>query len=179
LCADRHPGSRQPGWPLFTALSSSLSSPHDTQRRLLVRAPVLEAFVYDKRSGRKLRKTFTNLAEAKTWRQDALVGVQRQTMRAPSSVTVRDAWNDWVTAAEAGSIRNRNGDAYKPSALRGYQQSMRNHVLEDLGALKISDVRRSDVQALANRLLQRGVRREHGQERHHAATRPIPPRCRA
>jgi len=33
-------------------------------------APSYEAWVYSKRDNRKIRKTFHNLAEAKTWRAD-------------------------------------------------------------------------------------------------------------
>jgi integrase len=116
-------------------------------------SPSYEAFVSVKADGRKLRKTFPTISAAKAWRRDALVAVARHELRAPSSVTVREAWNAWLNSARAGTIRSRNGGAYKPSALRGYEQSMDNHVLPDLGALKIGDVRRSHVQALAERLL--------------------------
>ena len=121
------------------------------------RCTTLEAFVFDKRSDRKLRKTFTNVAEAKAWRQDALVGVRRQTLRAPSAQTVREAWDAWLADARSGTVRNRNGHAYKPSALRGYEQSMRNHVLDEIGAAKLSDVRRAHLQTLANRLVGDGL----------------------
>jgi integrase len=56
-----------------------------------------------------------------------------------------------------GSIRTRSGDKYKPSTLRGYEQALRDHILPDLGAAKLSDVARADVQDLADRLLAKGL----------------------
>ncbi len=56
-----------------------------------------------------------------------------------------------------GSIRTRSGDAYKPSALRGYEQALRTRILPELGAAKLSEVGRTDVQNLADRLLALGL----------------------
>ena len=78
-------------------------------------------------------------------------------MRAPSQTTLREAAHAWLAGAADGSIRTRSGDPYKPSALRGYEQAVRNHVLPDLGAAKLSEIARSDVQDLADRLLARGL----------------------
>jgi hypothetical protein len=117
------------------------------------RCTTYEAFVYSKTDGRKIRKTFSALSEAKTWRQDAIVAVRRHELQAPSPTTVREAWDHWIAGAEAGVILTRGGDIYKPSALRGYRQSMENHVLPDLGSLRLGDVRRVHVQGFANRLL--------------------------
>ena len=69
--------------------------------------------------GRRIRKTFPTLAAAKAWRADATVAVGRGTMRAPTPTKLRDAWTEWEDGAEAGTIRNRSGDPYKPSTLRG------------------------------------------------------------
>jgi integrase len=115
-----------------------------------------EAFVSVAADGRKLRKTFSNISEAKAWRRDASAAVARHELRAPSSVTVREAWDEWIGEAERGAIRGRGGSAYKPSVLRSYRLSMEKHVLPELGALKIGEVRRAHVQALADRLLGRG-----------------------
>jgi len=78
-------------------------------------------------------------------------------MRAPSQTTLREAAQAWFAGAQDGSIRTRSGDRYKPSALRGYEQALRNHLLPDLGAAKLSEIARSDVQDLADRLLARGL----------------------
>ena len=46
---------------------------------------------------------------------------------------------------------------YKPAALRGYEADLRRYVLDDLGAHRLSDVRRGDLQALVDRLLGKGL----------------------
>jgi hypothetical protein len=82
------------------------------------RCSTLEAFVYDKRTDRKLRKTFTNVAEAKAWRQDTLVGVRHGAVRATSSVTLREKADALIDGMKAGTVRTRSGDPYKPSVAR-------------------------------------------------------------
>lgn len=115
-----------------------------------------EAFVSVATDGRKLRKSFSSLTEAKAWRRDAGAAVARHELRAPSSLTVRESWETWHAEAIAGKIHGRGGVPYKPSVLRSYRLSMDKHVLPDLGALKVSELRRAHVQALADRLLARG-----------------------
>ena len=61
-------------------------------------------------------------------------------MRAPTATTLREAWDAWLAGARDGSIRNRSGDTYKPSVLRGYETSMRLRVLPDLGGARLSDI---------------------------------------
>ncbi|WP_217923645.1 tyrosine-type recombinase/integrase [Miltoncostaea oceani] len=78
-------------------------------------------------------------------------------MRAPSATTVREAGEAWVAGAREGTVRNRSGDRYKPSVIRGYEASLRRRILPDFGARRLSDVRRSDVQDLADRLLAEGL----------------------
>jgi len=77
-------------------------------------------------------------------------------MRAPSAGTLQDAAEAWILGAREGTIRTRSGDRYKPSALRGYEASLRNRILPELGAARLSDVRRTDVQDLVDRLLAEG-----------------------
>lgn len=125
-------------------------------REASCRCSSFEAFVSVPADGRKLRKTFSNVSEAKAWRRDALAAVARQELRAPSSITVRETWDAWLAEAKAGTIRGRGGSPYKPSVLRSYGLSMEKHVLPELGALKIGEVRRVHVQALADRLLAGG-----------------------
>jgi integrase len=58
----------------------------------------------------------------------------------------------WLTGAREGTVRNRSGDRFKPSVLRGYEQGLRLHVLPDLGAQKLSRIATTDLQALVDRL---------------------------
>jgi integrase len=116
-----------------------------------------EAAVFDPKAGRKLRRSFPNLAAARSWRADAEQGVRRGTIRASEPVTVNDAADQLVAGMEAGSVRTRSGDVYKPSAIRGYRAGLDSYVRQDLGAMRLQDVRRRHVQALADRLVAEGL----------------------
>jgi len=120
-------------------------------------SPAYQAHVWSAREQKRIRKTFSTLADAKAWRAEALVALRRGTMRARTAVTLRQAWDAWLAGAREGSVRNRSGDAYKPSVLRGYEASMRLRVLPELGGARLSDVTRVSVQDLADRMLAHGL----------------------
>ncbi len=111
-----------------------------------------EASVYLKREGRKVRKTFPTLAAARSWRAEASVMASRGGLRAPKPTTLREAWTAWHEGAKAGTVLNRSGNPFKPSALRGYEGAMRRRVLPELGGAKLANIQRADLQALVNRL---------------------------
>jgi|SRR5579862_4282098 len=119
--------------------------------------PAFQAWVWSKRDGKKIKESFPSPAAAKAWRADALSGLNRGTLRAPSQVTLREAADAWLEGAREGQIRNRSGDAYKPSAIRGYDAALRNRILKDLGAHKLSEIRRVDLQDLVDRLVAEGL----------------------
>jgi integrase len=120
-------------------------------------SPSYQANVWSSRDRARIRKTFPTLAAAKSWRAEATVALNRGEMRAPSRVTVRDAGEAWIASARNGTIRTRSGDRYKPSSIRGYEAAFRTRILPDLGARRLSDIRRSDVQDLVDRLLAEGL----------------------
>ena len=60
-------------------------------------------------------------------------GVVKIIRRMPKRTTIRQAWEEWLSGAEAGTVRNRSGDPFKPSALRAYRGAMRLRVLPELG----------------------------------------------
>jgi integrase len=119
--------------------------------------PTYQAHVWSAREKKRIRKTFATLAAARAWRHDALVALRRGTMKAPTRQTVREAADAWLLGARDGSVRNRSGDRYKPSALRGYEQAFRLRVVPDLGGLRLSEVTRNDVQDLVDRLVGDGA----------------------
>src|SRR3954451_24901689 len=119
-------------------------------------SPSYRAEVWSQRDGRKIRKTCRTLAEAKAWRADAMREVRLGTRRASAPVTVAVAAEAWLTGARSGAIRNRSGDAYKPSSIRGYEESLRIRVLPELGSRRLDTITRSDLQGLVDRLLAEG-----------------------
>lgn len=119
--------------------------------------PSYEAWAWSKRDGFKVRRTFTNHAEAKRWRTTLLKAAQDNSLRKPSSILVRQATDEWVRLAEEGSIRNRSGDAYKPSALRGIRQAFALRIVPAIGTKRLSEVTRSDAQTLVSRWQAEGL----------------------
>jgi integrase len=111
-----------------------------------------EAWVFLNREGKKVSKTFRTEAEAKSWRSDAQAVARRGGLRIPTKTTMREAWEAWLRGAKDGTTSNRSGDAFKPSALRAYEGAMRREVLPALGDVRLSDLRRADLQAFADRL---------------------------
>lgn len=113
--------------------------------------------VWSERDRQPIRKTFPSRAAAQAWREDAKVALRQGALRAPSPVTIREAAEVWMRGAKEGAIRNRSGDRYKPSTLRGYERSLQLRVLPVLGDVRLSDLRRSQVQDLADSLLAQGA----------------------
>lgn len=118
--------------------------------------PRYEASAYLAKQRRKIRRNFASLAEARNWRADAHVAIRRGTLGAQTQRTLRDAASAWLAGAEAGTIRTRSGDEYKPSTLRSYQASLDARILPDYGSGKLSDLGRLDVQGLVDQMLADG-----------------------
>ena len=110
-----------------------------------------EAWVYSPRDGRKIRRTFANYAEARSWRADAKRQIDQGVLRAPAQQTLRQAAETWLAGAERGEVRNRSGDPYKPSTLRGYRHALEERVLPLIGGEKLSAITTSDLQLLVDR----------------------------
>jgi integrase len=146
--------SQTPGITVRHARSCTQPADHAPNARC---TPSFQAHVWDRRSGKRIRKTFPTLAAARVWRQDAVPALRKGTMRAPSSTTLRAAWDAWLAGAKAGTIENRSGDRYKPSAIRGYEQAMRIRILDELGTLKLSEVSRLALQDLVDRWKAHGL----------------------
>jgi integrase len=115
--------------------------------------PSYRAEVFDRRTSKRIRRTFPTLAAAKAWRADAQSEVRKGVMRGPSGTTLREAAEAWLSGARDGSIRNRSGDKYKPSAIAAYDAALRNRVLPDLGGHRLEDIDRATIQGWIDRLL--------------------------
>lgn len=115
--------------------------------------PSYEAFAFDRRTGRKVRRTFRSLAEAKSWRRDAQQALEAGTITSERTPRLREAALALVAGMRDGAIRTSSGERYKPSAIRSYDESLRLHVLPELGDVRLADLRRSHVVRLAKSLL--------------------------
>jgi len=116
-----------------------------------------EAWVWSKKDGKKIRKRFDREADAKSWRADALNAIGKGQLRAPKPTTIAQAWDEWHAGAKEGTIRNRSGDEFKPSAIRSYERAMRLRVLPDFGPRKLAELTPPDLQDLVDRLLADGL----------------------
>ena len=119
--------------------------------------PAYEAAVYLARDHRQIRKSFPTLAAARAWRADSTTAVRKGAMRSPTATTLRETADVFLAGAKDGTIRNRSGDVFKPSVIRGYERALRDRILPDLGARRLGDVSRFDLQDLADRLLADGL----------------------
>lgn len=116
-------------------------------------SPSWEAWVWDARAGKKIRRTFPTEAAAKAWRLDTGKGVQQRTVSAAPTSTLRKAGELLVVGMRSGAIRRRGGEEYKPSVIAGYEDVLRLHVYPVLGDRMISAISRNDVQDLVERLI--------------------------
>jgi integrase len=109
-----------------------------------------QANVWSNAERKRIRKTFPTLAAAKSWRRDALRGIEKGTMRAPMQETLEKVAETWLADAEDGKVLNRSGEPYKPSVLRSYRDSLRLHVYPTLGSVRASSITRFHLQALVD-----------------------------
>lgn len=116
-----------------------------------------EAWVYDARAGKKIRRTFATQASAKSWRADASSALGKGELRAATPQTVRDAGEKLIAGMTDGSVLNRSGRRYKPSVIRSYRASLERHVYPDLGARKLASITYPDLQDLVDRLAAKGL----------------------
>jgi integrase len=115
--------------------------------------PSYDVWVWSQRDGKKLYRTFKTQAEAKRWRAEASTKVGRGEMRAPGKTTLREAGEALIEGMKTGKVLRSNGRPFKPSTVRGYEDSLRKHVYRDLGGAPIGKLQRRDIQRLVDRLL--------------------------
>ena len=118
--------------------------------------PTYQASVWSARESKRIRKTFTTMAEARAWRSETQAGVRRGTLRAPAHTTVHEAADELIAGMKSGRVRTRSGDVYKPSAIRSYAATLRDHVVPRIGRTRLGDVQHRDVQRIADDLLADG-----------------------
>ena len=121
------------------------------------RGSTFRASVWSGRDGKLVKKTFPTMAAAKGWRRDALRDLEQGRLRPPDPLTVEQAAEGFLEGARDGSIRDRSGRTYKPSTVRGYERVLRLRVLPTIGDVRLTELRRTEVQALVDRLAADGL----------------------
>jgi integrase len=119
--------------------------------------PTYQGQVWDARAGKRLTRSFATITAARQWRQDAAAALRAGTLTADRGPTLEEAADDWLGAARAGIVRNRSGETYKPSALRGYAQVLRLHVLPALGQERLREIDLPQLQRFVDRLAADGL----------------------
>jgi integrase len=115
-----------------------------------------EAFVYDPREQKKIRKTFKQRGEAKSWRGEAKKAVDQGALRSMprDDRTLGEALAELVEGMKKGRIRPRGKESYKPNTIRSYERALRVHIEpRPIAKLKVARVRKSDVEHLVEELL--------------------------
>jgi integrase len=118
-----------------------------------------QAYVYDKRAGKILRKTFPTLTAAKQWRRDAIHALEHGDTATlnPSKRTVADALDALTTGMEDCTVLDRSGRRYRPATVRSYRQASKTYLTPALGHLRLGEVQRGDVQRMVDKLHAKGM----------------------
>jgi integrase len=115
------------------------------------------AEVYSEADKKKIRETFPNVTEANTWRADHLTAAKNGSLRTPTATTIAQAAQVLLTGARDGSIPAAGGGRFKPATIRGYEVSLRKRLLPAFGHVRLSELRRGDVQDFADMLTAEGL----------------------
>lgn len=108
------------------------------------------------REDKRVTKTFGRKAEARSWRAEAKRAADRGALRATAqdARTLALALRQFVAGMEAGTIRPKGRERYKPSTIRSYERALRVHIAPSaVAGIKVAEVRRRDLQALVDELL--------------------------
>jgi integrase len=117
--------------------------------------PSYEAYVWLSQDKTKRRATFHGkgaLSAAKNWRTDNSKAAKDGKLRAPTKQTLREAVDGFLTGAENGAIRKRNGDTYKPAVIRNYRSALNRHVLPVFGDRRLDSITFSELERLQEEL---------------------------
>src|SRR5688500_2991709 len=110
-----------------------------------------QAHVFDKRTGKRIRKTFETKTAAKQWRTDAMAAMRaggQPLARQGNGKTVTEAMEALLDGMKAGTVLDRSGRRYRPSTIRSYESAGKLYVIPAIGHLRVREVRRGDVQRL-------------------------------
>lgn len=110
------------------------------------------------RAGRSKKGPWTGaLAAARAWRVDELRRASRERERGGDPVTVAEAVEIFLAAAERGHVRNRSGDAFKAGVVAEYRRHARTRIVPRWGPVLLRELERGQLQAWVGELLAEGL----------------------
>lgn len=121
--------------------------------------PSTRATVFDASTSKLVRKTFpygTDKQEIEIWRDRTSYGLRYGETAIGGTATVRQLGTSLIDGMRDGSILNNKGARYKPSAVRSYEQGLRDFVYPRIGATKLRDLRRRHIEDLVEGMLGKG-----------------------
>src|SRR4051794_14144361 len=98
-----------------------------------------QAFVYLP-GGKRKTKTFLSERAAVRWRARLISDIDKGKRTIGSTTTVKQAGEALIKAMQSGVARTRSGTIYKPSAIRGYEDSLQLHIYPVIGPVRLADV---------------------------------------
>ena len=86
-----------------------------------------QGYVYNKRTGKVIRRTFPNKTAARQWRQDALVALRNGEVGqvAPTGLTIAAALDALIAGMRDGTVLDRSGRRYRPATIPSYRRGRR------------------------------------------------------
>jgi integrase len=109
--------------------------------------------VWDRNAGKHRATDFLpSPTAARNAREDLLGRLRAGTLPVSESMRVKKAVETFLKATREGVALNKRGRRYKPSAIRDLQGALDSHVVPALGAKRLGDVHRRDVQKLVDQL---------------------------
>lgn len=112
--------------------------------------------VWDREHSRSVKtRRFSKLEAARSARRELERAVERG-VHVGATLRLSDAAERFVRSARDGVALNKRGRRYKPSAVKDIDDALRVWVLPSIGAKRLTAVRRSDCQAIVDRMVAAG-----------------------
>src|SRR5262249_44739379 len=93
-------------------------------------------------TGRRFRKTFTTLAEARSYNKESLGDISKGDFVPPSAVTVLDAAKSWLA-------RKAESNGYRHGTLQNWRTHIDAYIKPELGGLKIQQASIDQIETAA------------------------------
>lgn len=121
--------------------------------------PAFFGVIWDRTVSKTVKTAHVRSAmAARDARSDLAKAIDRGERPERSYVRLGDAVDRFVLAAGEGVALNKHGHRYKPRAVEDLKGALEGHVLAHLGKQRrLSDVRRRDVQAMVDGLVEQGL----------------------